>query len=346
MKITVGEAEELATDLLVAAGHPRTNAIAIAKSLATAELWGLGSHGLLRLPIYLDRLEAGGYDARAELELVDDRGAMLVFDGHGGLGHWQLTRAVQLAVPRAQQFGIAAVAIGDSGHCGALGVYAAEAAEAGMTALVFSNGPAALAPWGGSERLLSSSPIAAAFPAQPRPLVVDLALSTVARGRIAEHAARGEPLPDGWALDPDGRPTNDPAAGLAGFLAPLGGAKGFALALMVEALTAGLVGPLLSRDVPDMFDTSARARPQRLAHLLLVIDPRRTDVAGDPDASTLRLAELVAACTEAGGRAPGSHRVPPGRIEPGALIEVDDELVRGLRRRAALVAPGDGAGST
>src|SRR5690606_13252056 len=131
----------------------------------------LGSHGLLRLPIYLDRLRAGGYAADAELKVVTDLGAMIVLDGGGGLGHWQLSEAIELAAPRARRFGIAAVAIGNSGHCGALGVFAADAASAGLASLVFSCGPAALAPWGGTGRLLSTSPIAAGFPASPRPLV-------------------------------------------------------------------------------------------------------------------------------------------------------------------------------
>lgn len=350
MRIRYDDAARLATDLLVDAGHDLANATAVARALALAEVWQLGSHGLLRLPIYLDRLEAGGYVADAELTTVNDLGALVVLDGGGGLGHWQLSRAVELAVPRARQFGIAAVAIGNSGHCGALGVFAADAAEAGMASLVFSNGPAALAPWGGTGKLLSSSPLAAGFPGSPRPAVVDLALSTVARGRIAAYASRGEELPDGWALDAAGQPTNDPHDALAGLLAPLGGAKGFAIAFLVEALTAALVGPLLSKDVPDMFDENAKAKQQRLAHLLVVIDPQAADSGGDPEAAFLRFAELSDVTVEAGGRVPGSRRMAPSEVPPDEEFDVPDLLWDALtaRRRHIAVPPdrSHGTGAT
>jgi (2R)-3-sulfolactate dehydrogenase (NADP+) len=338
VKIRYDEALGLATDLLVRAGHDAGRAGAVARALCLAEVWELASHGLLRLPIYLDRLEAGGYVADAELTVVRDLGAMLVLDGGGGLGHWQLGEAVELAAPRAREFGIAAVAIGNSGHCGALGVFAADAAEAGLASLLFSCGPAALAPWGGKDRLLSSSPIAAGFPGSPRPAVVDLALSAVARGKIAAHANRDEPLSDGWALDAAGVPTNDPHAALAGLLAPLGGAKGFALAFMVEALTAALVGPLLSKDVPDMFTPDDLARPQRIAHLLILLDPGSTNASDDPDAAFRRLAELADATVEAGGRVPGARRMAPGEVTPDMLLDVPDRLMDDLVARRA--APG------
>ena len=304
MKIRYSDAVQLATDLLAGVGHDHHKAEAVARALGLAEAWNLSSHGLLRLPIYLDRVEAGGYAADAQLKPVTDLGALMVMDGQTGLGHWQLSQAVDLAVPRAKQFGLAAVAIGNSGHCGALGVYAADAAEAGMVSLVFSCGPAVLPPWGGTERLLSTSPIAAGFPLSPRPAVIDLALSTVARGKIAAYANRGEALPEGWALDSSGQPTIDPHEALSGMLSPLGGAKGFALAYLVEALTAGLVGPQLSKNMPDFFDRNSLSQPQRIAHLLVLVDPTRADVNGNPQAAAERFVALAAAPHDAGGRVP------------------------------------------
>ena len=310
MKLTYGSLVELGTELLVDAGESQDNAAAVARALGLAEAWNLGSHGLLRLPIYLDRLEAGGYAPDARLKTVTDLGALMVLDGNTGLGHWQLSRAVRLAVPRAKQFGITAIAIGNSGHCGALGVYAADAAEAGMVSLVFSCGPAVLPPWGGTERLLSTSPIAAGFPTEPRPVIIDLALSTVARGKIAAYAQRGEPLPDGWAFDADGNPTNDAQEALVGMLSPLGGAKGFALAYLVEALTGALIGPRLSRNIPDFFDRTSLSQPQGISHLLVIVDPARTDVAADPNAAQERLSRLATLAVEsvAARPAPGDSR--------------------------------------
>jgi len=333
MKIRYCEATDLATDLLVQAGLDQAKASAVARALGLAEAWNLSSHGLLRLPIYLDRLAAGGYAADARLKPVTDLGALMVLDGGTGLGHWQLSEAVNFATPRAKEFGIAAVAIGNSGHCGALGIYAADAAEAGMVSLVFSCGPAALPGWGGTEKLLSTSPIAAGFPMLPRPAVIDMALSTVARGKIADYANRGQPLPAGWALDSAGQPTTDARQALTGLLAPLGGAKGFALAFLVEALTAGLVGPQLSKNIPDFFDPHSLARPQRIGHLLVLVDPTRADVNGDPQAPAERFAALAAATNEAGGRVPGTRRLAPSEVTAEVLVDIDDQLLKGLENR-------------
>jgi (2R)-3-sulfolactate dehydrogenase (NADP+) len=333
MKLTYGEVVDLATDLLVATGLARDHAALVGRALGLAEVWGLSSHGLLRLPVYLDRLGAGGYAVDAELATITDLGALMVFDGGTGLGHWQLSRAVERAIPRAQQFGIAAAAIGNSGHCGALGVYAADAAEAGMASLVFSCGPAVLPPWGGGQRLLSTSPIAAGFPLQPRPAVIDLALSTVARGKIAAYAQRGERLPDGWALDADGQPTTDAQAALTGMLAPLGGAKGFALAFLVEALTAGLIGPRLSKDLPDFFDETSYSQPQGISHLLILIDVTRSDVGGDPEAVRARFERLASETAKAGGRPPGARRPAPSEVDGDVPVDIDDRLLASLEAR-------------
>lgn len=333
MKVTYSAAVNLTTSLLTQAGVPDANAAATARALAVAELWGVGSHGLLRLPIYLDRTLAGGNPAAAELTPVTDTGPLLTLHGNGGLGHWQLGAAASQAVERARTHGVAVVAVGDSGHCGALGVAAADIAEAGMAAIVTSTGPAVLPPWEGDQRLLSTSPIAAAFPLTPRPVLLDLALSTVARGKIAAYAARGESLPDGWALDSDGRPTNDPQVALQGMLSPLGGAKGFALALMVEALTAGMVGPARAQQVADFFDSDANATRQGIAHLIIAIDPSRTDHLGDPDGPTRRLHDLASAVEDAGGRVPGARRLAPSEVTGDESFEVADSLWETLQSR-------------
>lgn len=329
------EARALTTDLLEHTGLDPDKARETARVLVLAEVWGRGSHGLLRLPVYLDRTEAGGFPADAELVATLDTGPLLTFDGGGGLGHWQLTRASMKGVSRARQFGVSVVAVGNSGHCGALGVYAADVAASGLVALVFSCGPAVLPPWGGTGPLLSTSPIAAGFPLADGPVIVDMALSTVARGKIAAYAREGRPLPDGWALDASGVPTNDPQAALSGLLAPLGGAKGFALAFMVEALTAGLVGPQLSADVPDFFSVDHQAQPQRIGHLLIVLDPSKTDAGGDPDAASRRLLDLAERTQMMGGRVPGSRRAAPAEVSGTDVIEVGDELWTQLQTRKA-----------
>lgn len=333
MKISVGIAEKTAADLLEDAGLSNANAQKTARALAIAEAWGLASHGLLRLPIYLDRFAAGGYSTTTELRTLVDTGPLLVCDGEAGIGHWQLSDAAGEASRRAGVHGIAAVGVSNSGHCGALGVYASDLAKEGKIALLFSSGPPVLPPWEGNKRLLSTSPIAAAFPLEGQPAIIDLALSTVARGKIAAYAKLGKELPDGWALDAEGEPTSDPVVALNGMLSPLGGAKGYALAFMVEALTAGLFGPVLSAEMPDFFDETQHGRSQQIAHLVIVVDPAKTVVSGDPGDFQDRIRRLADLTEEAGGRVPGSRRTPPDTISPDEEIDVADEVWHDLSAR-------------
>lgn len=318
-ELSVGQAREAATRLFQAAGVPAGPAGETARALVLADSWGIHSHGLMRLPHYLLRLQKGGVNPAAELEATGDKGPVVALDGHDGLGHWQLWQAASTAAERARHYGIAAVSVGRSSHCGALGVYTLPPLAAGLACLVFSNGPAVMPPWGGARPLLSTSPIAAGIPCRPRPAVVDLATSAVARGRIAERANRGEPIPDGWALDAAGQPTTDPAAAMAGMLAPLGGAKGYALAFMVEALTGAMVGPALSQDVADMFAAEVADRPQRISHLVVALEPASFDAAGG---GADRLDELARRVEAAGGRLPGAARRTPEEIDDAERLDL------------------------
>jgi len=329
MSLTVGQARADASNLLQAVGLNQKNADITARAIVLADCWGVSSHGLLRLPYYLERSIAGGYPPKAIMESVTDAGPLTVFDGGGGLGHWQLWTAATIASERCVQYGIAAAAVGNSGHCGALGVYTLPALERGLVALVFSNGPAVMAPWESATPLLSTSPLAAGIPCEPRAAIVDMATSAVARGKIASYAQRGEALPLGWGLDAEGNPTQDAQAALKGMLAPLGGAKGYALAFLVESLTAGLVGPTLSADVSDMFAAKDASRPQRIAHLVITLDPSKFDAEGGAGA-TRRLADLASRLQAAGSRLPGSRRKMPDEIDDDDVLKLDPSLEEDL----------------
>ncbi len=182
LNVTVQQAVRGATALLAAAGMPDGHARTSAEAIVMADVWGRGSHGLLRLPCYLDRLIAGGYNPHAQMAEVTDTGPLVTYDGQAGLGHWQVEAAAETGIARASEHGVGVVAVGNSGHCGVLGIYTLPALAAGMVALVFSNGPAVMPPWGGHEPLLSTSPLAAGIPSRPKPAIVDLATSAVARG--------------------------------------------------------------------------------------------------------------------------------------------------------------------
>ena len=324
---TAGELRQLAVRLLLSCGVPHGHAERTAAVLILAEAWGRQSHGLMRLPYYLARLRSGGCQADAELVIVSDTGAVVAYDGNAGLGHWQLWDAAEVASRRCREHGIAAVSVGNSSHCGALATYVYPMLDAGQVGLVFSNGPAVIPPWGGNTPVVSTSPLAAGVPSQPEPIIVDMATSAVARGRIAAAAQAGTPVPEGWALDADGKPTTDPAAALRGMLAPMGGAKGFALALLVEALTGGLVGPLPAAAIPDMFAAEANAKPQGIGHLVIALDPARLGAGSGP-----RLNELTASVRKAGGRVPGAGRIAPSELVDDLPINVLPETLERLRQ--------------
>lgn len=338
--LTVAAARTLTQDLLAATGVGPEEAAQTAQAIVLADVWGVHSHGLLRLPFYLRRLTAGGCNPAARLRPVTDTGPLVTYDGENGLGHWQLWQAARTAAGRCAASGVAVAAVGRSSHCGALGVYTLPLLDAGYVALVFSHGPAVMPPWGGTAPVLSTSPIAAGVPSKPRPAIVDLATSAVARGKIAARAQRGEPLPEGWAFTAAGEPTTDPAAALTGMLAPLGGAKGFALAFLVEALTGGLVGPALSTGVTDPFATQDAGRPQEISHLVVAFDPARL---GIEPGSPSRLDQLAASVQAAGGRLPGARRLLPAEVDERAELSLTGQVLREVgdwADRLAVEVPG------
>ena len=325
------DAEDLCYRLLVAGGLPSGPARRSAWAIVAADAMDRGSHGMLRLPYYLRRLEAGGINPLAEIVTLTDTGPVVSLDGNGGLGHFQAFAAAELATQRAQKFGVGAVSVSNSNHCGVLGLYVVPMLDASMVGLAFTNGPAVMPAWGGRRPVLSTSPIAAGIPTRPRASIVDLATTTVARGRVAQAASQGETIPNGWAFDSSGAPTNDAEKGLFGMLAPMAGAKGFALAFLVEALTGAMVGPALSMDVADPLSDSSAAKRQGVSHLAVAFNPRSFDPSGRSDE---RLCRLAAEIEGSGGRLPGSARLSPGELEPSTPVAISDAVASEVRLMA------------
>lgn len=322
------EGVRAAAGLLAGAGVPPEPAHRTAALLCLTDLWGIPSHGLFRLPFYLQRLRAGGITADAQLRVAADTGAAVVYDGGGGLGHWQTWAAAEEAAARAARHGVGLAGVRESSHCGALGLYTQPPLRRGQLTLVLSHGPAVMPPAGGSRPVLSTSPVAAGVPRPGGPpMIADLALSAVARGAVAAAAGRGEPLAPGLALDAAGAPTTDARAALDGMLAPIGGAKGAVLALVVEAFTAGLLGPCLSAEVADVFAADDAGRRQGVGHLLLAIDVAAL-AGGDGHA---RLARMAAAVEAAGGRVPGAGRVALEDVDDAAELRLDPAVEGHLR---------------
>ena len=213
-------AVNLASELLQGAGMNTDDANVSADCIVASDAWGIGSHGLMRLPFYLERLKAGGINPNAKLKEITNLPSLRIFDGEKGMGHWQLKKAAEVAANIADTQGIAAVGIGNSNHCGALGIYVWPMLEKNLVGIIFSTGPAVMPPWGGNKPLLSTSPLAAGIPTNPA-TIIDLATSAVARGKIAAKAQKNEELEPGWAFDENGAPTIDAKVALKGMLAPL-----------------------------------------------------------------------------------------------------------------------------
>ncbi|MBV9735174.1 MAG: Ldh family oxidoreductase [Acidisphaera sp.] len=303
-RLSLAEAEALVVRILAAARTSEPNARSVARALVLAEADGRAGHGLSRLPAYAAQASCGKVDGMASPTAAQPAPSVLAIDAAHGFAYPALDLAIAGLVPLAREQGVALAAVHRSHHCGALGLVVERLADAGLIGLMFANTPAAIAPWGGRRPLFGTNPIACAFP-RPHgpPVVIDLSLSRVARGAILAAKQRGEPIPPGWALDAEGRPTTDAAAALAGTMLPLGDAKGTALALMVEALAAGLTGAAYAFAASSFLD--AEGPPPATGQLLLAIAAER--LAG---AAALSHLEALFAAVEAepGARLPGARR--------------------------------------
>lgn len=299
-----------ATAVLGAHGVPEADAALLADTLVTAELWGHASHGMLRLTPYVRKLRTGAMSAVTTVTTVRDLGAVVVLDGGHGIGQVVTQRAVDLGVERARRHGVSAVGVRDSGHFGTAAYFTRRAAEAGCVALLATNASPAMAAWGGRVKSVGTNPWSIAAPAgEHGVLVLDLANTAAARGKIHLAAERGEPIPEGWAADADGNPTTDPAAALDGLILPMAGPKGYVIAFMMDVLAGVLTGSAFGDAVAGPFDPDRRSGA---GHLLLTID---VAALADP-AEYARRVETLVRDTRSGPRAPWApHILVPGEIE-------------------------------
>lgn len=330
--LTLEAAGDLVTRALVASRTSQENARSVARALVAAETDGQGGHGLSRVPSYAAQARAGKIDGLAVPVVTQTRAASLMIDAKHGFAYPAFDAARARLVELAQDTGVAAAGFHMSSHAGALGLEVEKLAEAGLVAIAFANTPKAMAPAGGKRALLGTNPIAFAAPQRgAAPLVVDLALSEVARGKIMAAAQKGVPIPESWALDADGKPTTDAKAALAGTVRPLGGAKGFALAIMVEVLAAALVGARLSKDATSFFDD--KGGPPEVGQLIVAIDPGA--LAGQ-DAMLDRIGDLASAMAGDGdARMPGTRRLALRERARREGLQVDAKLAAEIEALAS-----------
>ena len=275
MDVDRQQAERVAAEAFEAHGISSADAEITADVLVTAEAMGKGSHGLIRLPRYVRGIEHGHAGSAGSLDIVREASATATIDGGSRLGPVVASAAMGEAMDRADEHGVGVVGAHNGNHLGMLGYYTNQARIDGYVALGFTNTEPAMPPYGGTEPILGTNPIAIGLPTDP-PVNLDMSTSGIARGTILERKERGDSLPVGLALDADGNPTVDPAAALEGTILPFGGAKGSGLAIAVEILAGGLVGAAMGRDVTGTYNTED---PCTKGDLFLAIDPAA--LAGD-----------------------------------------------------------------
>jgi len=267
--VPLQEVQDVASRILAAAGVPLDNAILQRDLLLDAEMRGIASHGLLRLPRLVERIANGVADPVAKGRHEWTAPGFLKVDGQHGLGPVVAQAAIDALVERAAVQGVAIAAIANANHIGMLGFYADRVAESGKCLIALSTSEVLVHPWGGRRAMIGTNPIAIGLPTGDGIFMMDTATSIVSMGEIHDHADRGAPIPTGWALDRDGDPTTDASAARAGAIAPFGGPKGYALGLAFELLLTALAGSAVGRDVKGTLDST---EPCTKADLFIVID--------------------------------------------------------------------------
>ena len=325
MKKKPEELFRLAKQAMMRSGAREAMADAAAQHLVRAEEQGLPTHGMSRVPFYCGMLRRGRADGAAQPAMAAERAAVCLIDNRDGLPYVAAQWAVEEVIERARRNGIGFAGIRNSAHVGVLGIHLEPVAAAGLVGFAFTNSPAAIPAWGGKKALFGTNPVAAAFPRQnAKPLVIDLALTTVVRGRIMMAMRKGERIPEGWALDRHGRPTTDPKEAIEhGSLFPIGGAKGAMLALMFELICAALTGAAIGPEADSFF--AERGNKPRIGQAFLAIDPGA--LAGM--AKYFERVETVvrAMLADEGVRLPGSKRFAAEKKLRAEGIDVPDELL-------------------
>lgn len=314
----------MARAALEKAGAHSKMAEAAARHLVQAEEQGLPTHGMSRVPFYCSMLRKGRADGSAHPALAAERAGACLIDNRGGLPYVSVEWAVAEVIQRARRNGIAFAGIRNSGHVGVLGIHLLPVAQAGLVGLASTNSPAAIPAWGGKKALFGTNPVAAVFPRRDaQPLVIDLALTTVVRGRIMMAMRKGERIPEGWALDRHGKPTTDPKEAIEhGSLFPVGGAKGAMLALMFELLCTSLTGAAIGPEADSFF--SEEGNKPRIGQAFVAIDP--SGLAGIEKFSE-RIETVIAAMQQDPEvRLPGARRFA-AQASSARGIEVPDDLL-------------------
>ncbi|HEV2522043.1 MAG TPA: Ldh family oxidoreductase [Candidatus Acidoferrales bacterium] len=271
-RVPIANLVDFITRALAAAGVPPEDASQVAALMAEADARGIDAHGVFRTPQYVKQIQSGAVNPKPNIQFLSERTGTALVDGDNALGHLVMKRATEIAIEKARQCGVAWVGTRRSNHAGPAQLYPRVAAAHDMIGMYFCVGNVnLLPPWGGTEALLSTNPISIAVPALKHPaIVLDMATTNTAFGKIRLKAQRNETMPEGWMIDREGRPLTDPKRASEGFLLPIGGPKGYGLALMIGLLAGTLNGAAFGRDVVDY--TVDSKTPSNTGQAIVAVD--------------------------------------------------------------------------
>ncbi len=326
INLTLEDVLELAHDALTGCGASTKNAVPVAESIRDAEADGIRNVGLNYLSHYCEHLRCGKVNGKVKAKWRHGTPGVVLCNAKHGFAHSAFVRAFDPFVKVTRQIGIGSLAIRNSYAAGVIGWYVEKLAELGLVGLAFANSPAAIAPWGGKRAFFGTNPLAFAIPRRDHPpLIIDQSSSTTAKVNVVEAAQAGQAIPDTWALDRDGHPTTDAKAALQGSMAPAGGYKGVALAMIVDLLAGGLAGPSMSYDAAPFGNNSGG--PPAVGQLFIAIDPAgfRSDFIERSEAM------LEAMIEHDGVRLPGDRRHHSRATTSTDGVSLENDLYQKLK---------------
>ena len=266
------------TDVFVNVGLAEEDAVVVATNLVDSNLCGVDTHGIMRLVSYIERFENGTFSKENKIQIIREAPSTACIDAGGAIGILSGEKAMRIAMEKARQTGVAAVSVYNSGHFGAAGYFTRMAAKENMIGFACTNGLPAIAPWGGTRPYHGTNPFAVGVPSREDPIVLDMATSVVARGKVMLAKKEGKAIPEGWALDKNGCPTTDPTEALAGTMFPVGGVKGYGIALIIDLLCAALSGADVGTHLTPLDQLHGS---QNLGHFFIAIDVEKFRPADD-----------------------------------------------------------------
>ena len=319
MKVTIKSVANVVIDTLTKVGVNHEDANIILNTIVFANRRGVNTHGVGRLPLYIRKIQAGHYDPANCIEIVSDSGAVALLDAHNCFGQVAGKKAIDICVAKASEYGVAAVGVRNSNNFGTAGYFGDMAARQGFAALIFANAAPAIAPTGGNKTIFGTNPLCFAFPGTETldPILLDMATTVAARGKIRLAAKNGEKIPLDWATGPDGKPTDDPLMALQGTLLPIGGYKGYGLSMFVDLFAGLLCGSAFGGNVKNLSDTN---NDSGNGHLFILIDVHKFMSVRELTERLEYLHKSVKACGS-----PGSIFMP-GELEYNRLKDNIDTI--------------------